>query len=126
MGGIVWHTQGSGKSISMVCLAAKLMQQPEMRNPTLVVVTDRNDLDGQLFQTFVGARGLLRELPQQAGNREELRALLAGRPSGGIIFTRNLVRITLRRRKYPPDMQEEAIRLVLEQAERLSEEGSAA
>jgi len=87
MGGIVWHTQGSGKSISMVCFAAKLMQQPEMHNPTLVVVTDRNDLDGQLFQTFVGARSLLRELPQQAGSRDELRALLAGRPSGGIIFT---------------------------------------
>ena len=87
MGGIVWHTQGSGKSISMVCFAAKLMQQPEMHNPTLVVVTDRNDLDGQLFQTFVGARSLLREQPQQAGSRDELRALLAGRPSGGIIFT---------------------------------------
>ncbi|MDR3413309.1 MAG: type I restriction endonuclease subunit R [Formivibrio sp.] len=87
MGGIVWHTQGSGKSISMVCFAAKLMQQKEMQNPTLVVVTDRNDLDGQLFQTFVGARSLLRELPQQAGNRDELRALLADRPSGGIIFT---------------------------------------
>jgi type I restriction enzyme, R subunit len=87
MGGIVWHTQGSGKSISMLCFAAKLMQQKEMHNPTLVVVTDRNDLDGQLFETFVGARSLLRELPQQAGNREELRTLLAGRPSGGIIFT---------------------------------------
>jgi type I restriction enzyme R subunit len=87
MGGIVWHTQGSGKSISMVCFAAKLMQQKEMENPTLVVVTDRNDLDGQLFQTFVGARSLLRETPQQATNRDELRALLAGRPSGGIIFT---------------------------------------
>lgn len=86
-GGIVWHTQGSGKSMSMVCFAAKLMQHKEMQNPTLVVVTDRNDLDGQLFQTFVGSRSLLRELPQQAGNREELRALLAGRPSGGIIFT---------------------------------------
>ena len=87
MGGIVWHTQGSGKSISMVCFAAKLMQQKEMHNPTLVVVTDRNDLDGQLFQTFVGARSLLREQPQQAGSRDELRTLLAGRPSGGIIFT---------------------------------------
>jgi len=87
MGGIVWHTQGSGKSISMVCFAAKLMQQKEMENPTLVVVTDRNDLDGQLFQTFVGARSLLRETPQQATDRDELRALLAGRPSGGIIFT---------------------------------------
>ena len=59
-GGIVWHTQGSGKSISMACFAAKLMQQPEMKNPTIVVVTDRNDLDGQLYQTFVNTRSLLR------------------------------------------------------------------
>jgi type I restriction enzyme R subunit len=86
-GGIVWHTQGSGKSISMVCFTAKLMQRPEMLNPTVVVVTDRNDLDGQLFQTFVGASGLLRETPQQAEDREQLRTLLDGRPSGGIIFT---------------------------------------
>lgn len=86
-GGIVWHTQGSGKSISMVCFTGKLMQQPEMQNPTIVVVTDRNDLDGQLFQTFVGARSLLKEAPQQAESREQLRALLADRPSGGIIFT---------------------------------------
>lgn len=86
-GGIVWHTQGSGKSISMVCFTGKLMQQPEMRNPTIVVVTDRNDLDGQLFQTFAGARSLLKETPQQAEDRDALRALLNGRPSGGIIFT---------------------------------------
>ncbi|MCK9529820.1 MAG: type I restriction endonuclease subunit R [Gammaproteobacteria bacterium] len=86
-GGIVWHTQGSGKSISMVCFTGKLMQQPEMQNPTIVVVTDRNDLDGQLFQTFVGARSLLKETPQQAESRDQLRALLADRPSGGIIFT---------------------------------------
>jgi type I restriction enzyme R subunit len=86
-GGIVWHTQGSGKSMSMVCFAAKLMQRPEMQNPTILVVTDRNDLDGQLFQTFMGARSLLREAPQQAEDREQLRALLAGRPSGGIIFS---------------------------------------
>lgn len=86
-GGIVWHTQGSGKSMSMVCFVAKLMQRPEMQNPTIVVVTDRNDLDGQLFQTFMGARALLKETPQQAGDREQLRALLAGRPSGGIIFS---------------------------------------
>jgi type I restriction enzyme R subunit len=86
-GGIVWHTQGSGKSITMACFAGKLMQQPEMENPTIVVVTDRTDLDGQLFQTFTGARALLKETPQQAEDREQLRALLAGRPSGGIIFT---------------------------------------
>ena len=86
-GGIVWHTQGSGKSISMVCFTGKLMQQPEMQNPTIVVVTDRNDLDGQLFQTFSGARALLKETPQQAEDRDQLRTLLNGRPSGGIIFT---------------------------------------
>ena len=86
-GGIVWHTQGSGKSISMACFTGKLMQQPEMQNPTIVVVTDRNDLDGQLFQTFAGARSLLKETPQQAEDRDQLRALLNGRPSGGIIFT---------------------------------------
>ncbi|MFZ3018348.1 MAG: type I restriction endonuclease subunit R [Gallionella sp.] len=86
-GGIVWHTQGSGKSISMVCFVGKLMQQPQMQNPTIVVVTDRNDLDGQLFQTFTGARALLKETPQQAEDRDALRTLLDGRPSGGIIFT---------------------------------------
>jgi type I restriction enzyme R subunit len=86
-GGIVWHTQGSGKSMSMACFAGKLMQQPEMQNPTLVVVTDRNDLDGQLYQTFVNARSLLRETPQQAEDRDQLRELLDGRPSGRIIFT---------------------------------------
>jgi len=86
-GGIVWHTQGSGKSMSMLCFAAKLMREPAMGNPTLVIVTDRNDLDGQLFQTFVGAKALLKELPQQANDRDELRVLLAGRPAGGIIFS---------------------------------------
>ncbi len=86
-GGIVWHTQGSGKSMSMVCFAAKLMQRPEMENPTIIVATDRNDLDGQLFQTFMGAVSLLKETPQQAEDRDQLRALLAGRPSGGIIFS---------------------------------------
>jgi type I restriction enzyme, R subunit len=86
-GGIVWHTQGSGKSISMVCFTGKLVQQPEMQNPTIVIVTDRNDLDGQLFQTFMGAKSLLKEAPRRAEDRDQLRALLAGRPSGGIIFT---------------------------------------
>lgn len=85
--GVVWHTQGSGKSISMVCYAGKLIQQPEMKNPTLVVVTDRNDLDGQLFETFCGAHELLRQIPEQADSREELREKLASRQAGGIIFT---------------------------------------
>ena len=85
--GVVWHTQGSGKSITMCCYAGKLLQQPEMNNPTIVVVTDRNDLDGQLFSTFCNAQELLRQTPQQAESREELREMLAARQSGGIIFT---------------------------------------
>ena len=85
--GVVWHTQGSGKSITMACYAGKLLQQPQMKNPTLVVVTDRNDLDGQLFGTFCAAEDLLRQTPVQAGSREELRQMLAAREAGGIIFT---------------------------------------
>jgi type I restriction enzyme, R subunit len=85
--GVVWHTQGSGKSITMACYAGKLLQQPEMRNPTLVVVTDRNDLDGQLFATFSAAGDLLKTTPVQAGSRDELRERLASRQAGGILFT---------------------------------------
>lgn len=85
--GVVWHTQGSGKSITMVCYAGKLLQQPEMKNPTLLVVTDRNDLDGQLFSTFSGAVELLKTTPLQAGSRDDLREMLASRQAGGIIFT---------------------------------------
>lgn len=85
--GVVWHTQGSGKSISMCCYAGKLLQHPEMNNPTLVVVTDRNDLDGQLFTTFTAAQDLLKQEPVQAEDRDALRRLLAERESGGIIFT---------------------------------------
>ncbi|WKJ91272.1 type I restriction endonuclease subunit R [Methylomonas montana] len=85
--GVVWHTQGSGKSISMVCYASKLLAQPEMNNPTIVVVTDRNDLDGQLFNTFSMAVETLKQTPVQAGDRDDLREMLAARQAGGIIFT---------------------------------------
>jgi type I restriction enzyme R subunit len=85
--GVAWHTQGSGKSISMAFYAGKVITAPEMKNPTIVVVTDRNDLDGQLFATFSNAKELLRETPKQAETRKELRELLADRPSGGVIFT---------------------------------------
>lgn len=85
--GVVWHTQGSGKSISMVCYAGKLLAQPAMNNPTIVVVTDRNDLDGQLFNTFGMAAETLKQTPVQAGDRDDLRDILAFRQSGGIIFT---------------------------------------
>lgn len=85
--GVVWHTQGSGKSISMVCYASKLLQQASMNNPTIVVVTDRNDLDGQLYNTFGMAQETLKQIPQQADDRDSLRDLLLNRQSGGIIFT---------------------------------------
>jgi len=86
-GGVVWHTQGAGKSIEMACLSGKLLTDPRLENPTLVIVTDRQDLDGQLFGVFAGAGDLLGESPKQANSRQELRDLLANRPSGGIIFT---------------------------------------
>ncbi|WP_163937564.1 type I restriction endonuclease subunit R [Paraferrimonas sp. SM1919] len=85
--GVVWHTQGSGKSISMVCYASKLLQQSAMNNPTIVVVTDRNDLDGQLYNTFSMATDVLKQIPEHAVGRDNLRDLLKGRQSGGIIFT---------------------------------------
>jgi len=83
-GGVVWHTQGSGKSLSMVFLSGKLVLL--LNNPTLVILTDRNDLDDQLFDTFAGCRQLLRQAPQQAGDRDAVRDLLNVN-SGGIVFT---------------------------------------
>ncbi len=82
--GVIWHTQGSGKSLSMVFYAGKLVLA--LNNPTLVVLTDRNDLDDQLFDTFSSSQDLLRQTPTQAGNRDELKKLLAV-SSGGIVFT---------------------------------------
>ena len=85
-GGVVWHTQGSGKSITMTCFAAMVMQETAMENPTIVVITDRNDLDGQLYGVFSLSQDLLREQPVQANTRQDLRAKLDNRPSGGIVF----------------------------------------
>jgi type I restriction enzyme R subunit len=84
--GVIWHTQGSGKSLLMAFYAGQIIKHPAMENPTLVVLTDRNDLDDQLFATFSMCKDLLRQTPQQAENREDLRRLLK-RPSGGVIFT---------------------------------------
>jgi type I restriction enzyme, R subunit len=84
--GVVWHTQGSGKNLSMVFFAGKLVLAEAMNNPTLVVLTDRNDLDQQLFETFSNCQQLLRQTPGQAANREELKKLLAV-SSGGVVFT---------------------------------------
>lgn len=85
-GGVVWHTQGSGKSITMTCFAARVMQSVALENPTLVVITDRNDLDGQLFGVFSLSQDLLREQPVQIATRGDLREKLGNRPSGGILF----------------------------------------
>ncbi|MDG7035757.1 MAG: type I restriction endonuclease subunit R, partial [Nitrososphaerota archaeon] len=84
--GIVWHTQGSGKSLTMVFYSGKLVLERRMQNPTIIVLTDRNDLDDQLFQTFTRCQDLLRQEPKQADTRRSLRELI-GVASGGIIFT---------------------------------------
>jgi len=84
--GVVWHTQGSGKSLSMLFYAGKVIAHPALENPTLVVLTDRNDLDDQLFGTFAAGSELLRQTPVQADNREALRDLLRV-ASGGVVFT---------------------------------------
>jgi type I restriction enzyme R subunit len=84
--GVVWHTQGSGKSLTMVFYAGRLVLEPAMENPTLVVLTDRNDLDDQLFGTFLRCHELLRQKPVQAESREQLKQLLAV-ASGGVVFT---------------------------------------
>jgi len=84
--GVIWHTQGSGKSLSMVFYAGKLVLAEAMNNPTIVVLTDRNDLDQQLFETFVNCQQLIRQTPQQAANRYELKKLLSV-SSGGVVFT---------------------------------------
>jgi len=84
--GVVWHTQGSGKSFSMLFYAARVVRHPAMQNPTLVVLTDRNDLDDQLFGQFQRCADILGQTPVQAANREKLRELLAV-ASGGVVFT---------------------------------------
>lgn len=84
--GVIWHTQGSGKSLLMVFYARQLAQHVAMANPTLVVLTDRNDLDDQLFATFSRCRDFIRQTPVQANSREDLQKLLV-RASGGVIFT---------------------------------------
>src|SRR3989304_7671521 len=84
--GVVWHTQGSGKSLTMVFYAGRIIQRPEMQNPTIVLLTDRNDLDDQLFGTFSRCRDILRQTPVQSESREQLKNLL-NVASGGVVFT---------------------------------------
>ena len=85
-GGVIWHTQGSGKSLTMLMLAGGLIRESRMTNPTIVMITDRNDLDDQLFDTFAAGRALLRQDPVQAVSREHLKALL-DHAAGGVVFT---------------------------------------
>lgn len=84
--GVIWHTQGSGKSLTMAFYAGRIIREPAMENPTLVVLTDRNDLDDQLFGTFARCQDLLRQPPVQAESRSDLRARLSVK-AGGVIFT---------------------------------------
>ena len=84
--GVVWHTQGSGKSLTMAFYAGRVIREPAMENPTIVVITDRNDLDGQLFGTFSRCQDLLRQPPVQAESRAHLRELLCVQ-AGGVVFT---------------------------------------
>ncbi len=84
--GVVWHTQGSGKSLTMAFYAGRVILHPAMKNPTIVVLTDRNDLDDQLFSTFSACQDLLRQTPTQARDRDHLKELLSV-DSGGVVFT---------------------------------------
>jgi type I restriction enzyme R subunit len=97
-GGVLWHTQGSGKSLTMLFFAGKLIADPGMQNPTILMLTDRNDLDNQLFNTFSRGQSLLRQKPQQADSREHLRELLRVN-AGGVVFS------TIQ--KFFPDKDEE-------------------
>ena len=85
-GGVIWHTQGSGKSLTMLMLAGALIRAPQLKNPTVVMITDRNDLDDQLFDTFAKGRALLRQHPARAESRKNLRELL-DHAAGGVVFT---------------------------------------
>lgn len=84
--GVIWHTQGSGKSLTMAFYAGRIIQHPALNNPTLLMITDRNDLDDQLFRTFASCRDLIRQTPKQAEDRQDLRKLLKV-AAGGVIFT---------------------------------------
>ena len=108
--GVVWHTQGSGKSLTMAFYAGRIVREPAMENPTVVVLTDRNDLDDQLFGTFARCADLLRQPPVQAASRADLRARL-GVESGGVVFT------TIQ--KFFPDDQGDRHPLLSERCKRL-------
>lgn len=114
--GVVWHTQGSGKSLTMAFYAGKMIQHPAMANPTLVILTDRNDLDDQLFSTFAACADLLRQNPVQAENREHLQELLSV-ASGGVVFT-TIQKFSTENEKYPQLSDRRNIVFIADEAHR--------
>lgn len=116
--GVVWHTQGSGKSLTMVYYSGKIIKDRRMENPTIVVMTDRIDLDNQLFGTFSQCQHLLRQTPQQAESREDLTRLLKV-ASGGVIFTTiNKFLPTDSKTKYPMLSERHNIVVIVDEAHR--------
>ena len=116
-GGVVWHTQGSGKSLTMVFYAGKMVLEPQLENPTVIMLTDRNDLDDQLFDTFAKNHDLLRQTPVQATNREQLQTLLKV-ASGGIIFTTIQKFLPEKETQYPLLSERKNIIIVADEAHR--------
>jgi type I restriction enzyme, R subunit len=115
--GVVWHTQGSGKSLSMVFYAGKIIRHPTMQNPTLVVLTDRNDLDDQLFGTFALSQQILRQAPVQAEDRPDLQRLLRV-ASGGVVFTTIQKFLPEKDQRYPRLSERRNIVVIADEAHR--------
>ena len=115
--GVVWHTQGSGKSLTMAFYSGKIIRHPRMENPTLVVLTDRNDLDDQLFGTFAACQDLLRQTPVQADSRDDLRELLQV-ASGGVVFTTIQKFLPERDTKFPLLSQRRNVVFIADEAHR--------
>ena len=115
--GVVWHTQGSGKSLTMTFYAAKIARHPALANPTLVVLTDRNDLDGQLFGKFSVCQSLLRQTPVQAETRDQLKELLKV-ASGGIVFTTIQKFLPEKGEKYPLLTERRNVVVIADEAHR--------
>ncbi len=114
--GVVWHTQGSGKSLTMAFYAGKIVRHPAMANPTLVVLTHRNDLDDQLFSTFAACADLLRQNPVQAENRTHLQEILSV-ASGGVVFT-TIQKFNTEGEKYPQLSDRRNIVFIADEAHR--------
>lgn len=115
--GVVWHTQGSGKSLTMTFYAGKIIKHEMMLNPTLIVLTDRNDLDDQLFGTFSLCASLLRQTPKQAKDRDDLRELLKV-SSGGVVFTTIQKFLATKGEKYPKLSDRRNIVVIADEAHR--------